>query len=197
MDARSYFLTLHQHSHGDIPGLGSWMLNLPTPEQMRVNLPGHNSIAWIIWHIARGEDWSVNTMLRGEEQLLTRDDWNRRLGLQRLDWGPGMTDDEMVELTEKIDLTALREYFDAVTADTRRFIASFDFDRLDDPLDVKSRLALAPEALGPGSEMVQRIVESQTTNRWFLNVMTLSDVYLHLGEVGHVFQMVAPDRPKV
>ena len=89
------------------------MLNLPSPEQMRVKLPGHNSIAWIIWHIARGEDWGVNVMLRGEEQALTRDDWNRRLGIKRLDIGTGMKEDEVAELTAKIDLGALREYFDA------------------------------------------------------------------------------------
>ena len=98
--------------------------------------------------------------------------------------------------TAKIDLDALREYFDAVTAETRRFLETFDFDTLDDPLDVKGRLALAPEALGPGSEMARRIVEFQSTNRFFLDVMALSDVYLHFGEASHVLRLVAPDRPR-
>ncbi len=156
--------------------------------------PGHNSIAWIIWHIARGEDWGVNAMLRGEEQVLTRDKWNRRLGIRRLDIGTGMTEDGVAELTANVDLGALRGYFDAVTAETRGFVGAFDFDRLDDPLDVKSRLALAPDALGPGSDFVRRLVEGQTTNRWFLNVMALSDVCLHVSEAAHVFQMIAPER---
>lgn len=171
------------------------MLELPTPEQMRQIPAGHNSIAWCLWHIARGEDWAVNTMLRGEEQALTRNRWNERLGVDRPDWGPGMTEDEVADLTAKIDLAALKEYFAAVAAETRRFVETFDFDRLDEPLDVKSRLELAPEALAPGSDLVRRIVESQTTNRWFLNVMTLSDVYLHLDEAAHVLQMLTPDRP--
>jgi hypothetical protein len=194
MDALTYFLELYHHAHGDvIPGAGA-ILNLLTPEQMRMKPAGHNSIAWIIWHIARGEDWGVNAMLRGEQQVLARDNWNRRLGVRRVDMGAGMTEDEVADLTANVDLGALRSYYDAVNAATLRFVEAFDFDRLDDPLDVKSRLALAPEALGPGSDVVRRIVERQATNRFFLNVMALSDVYLHVSEAWHVFQMVAPER---
>ncbi len=59
MDARSYFLTVYRHAHGDAayptsPAYG--FLNRVPPEQWRVKFPGQNSIAWNIWHIARGED---------------------------------------------------------------------------------------------------------------------------------------------
>jgi hypothetical protein len=193
MDARAYFLMLYRDAHGDMPGTAQRILNEPTPEQMRNKPPGHNSIAWILWHIARAEDWAVNTMLRGHEQVLTRDNWNAKLRIARRDLGTGMTEDEVAELSARIDLEALRGYFDAVTAETRRFVETFDFDTLEDPLDVPSRLALAAEVSAPWSDVVRNLVERQTTNRWFLDV-TMSGVYLHLSEASHVFQMISPER---
>jgi hypothetical protein len=191
VDARTYFLMLHEHAHGR--GKAARILADPTPEQWRAVLPGHNSIAWIVWHIARGEDWGISAMLQGTEQLLTRDGWDARMGVDRRDFGAGMTPAEVAELSARIDLAALRGYFDAVTAETRRFAAGFDFDTLEAPLDVPARLALAPEALGP-SDLVHRIVEAQTTGRWYLNVLALVDVFHHFEEADHVFRQLRPER---
>src|SRR5579864_6201375 len=122
MDARSYFLSLHRHTHGEGSRTARRVFYEATPVQQRMKLPGHNSIAWNMWHIARGEDWGVNAMLRGQEQVLTRDNWNPRLGISRLDFGAGMTEDEVADLGQNIDLDALSRYFAAVTAETRRFV---------------------------------------------------------------------------
>lgn len=197
MDARTYYLELYAHAHGDkeLPTAPATFILNRTPEQMRAKLPGYNSIAWTIWHIARGEDWSVNVMLCGEEQVLTRSDWNRKMGISELGWGFGMTDDEVVELTANIDLDALGGYFDAVTEETLRFIDTFDFDALNDPLDVESRLALVPEALEPQSDQLRAIVARwPATNRGFLNVMTLQDVEAHFYEATHVLGMIVREQ---
>ena len=153
-------------------------------EQLRTILPGHNSLAWIIWHIARGEDWGVNAMFRGEEQVLTRDGWIHRLGVPRQDFGNGMTEDEVTDLTRRIDLDALRGYFDAVTAESRRFFETLDFDRIDDPLDVQARQRPVPSVharwqCGPGG--------CRTDGEWALiDAMALSDVMMHVSEAQHV-----------
>jgi hypothetical protein len=197
MDARTLFLLLYRPAHGtDAPASpATAVLQGASPEQMRIKLPLHNSIAWILWHIARGEDWGVNTMLRGEEQVLDRDGWNLKLGLTRRDIGAGMSDAEVVELSQGVDLEALRSYFEAVTAETLSFLESFDFDELLKPLDVPSRLALAPDALGPRTQLVRAIVEHQTTSRWFLTTMALNDVRLHWTEAEHVLHLLNPERP--
>jgi hypothetical protein len=194
MDARTLFLMLYRPAHDGGGGPAARVLNDPSPEQMRIKLPGHNSIAWILWHIARGEDWGVNAMLRGEEQLLTRDNWNARLGISRLDFGAGMTEPEVTDLTAKVDLDALRAYFDAVTAETLRFVDTFDFDRLLDQMDVRSRLPLAPDAIAAGGKVVRRQFEGQTTCRGFLTTMALNDVRLHMGEADHVLRQITPGK---
>jgi hypothetical protein len=196
MDARTLFRLLYDPTHAASAAAGpaTAVLQGLTPEQMRIKLPQHNSIAWILWHIARGEDWGVNTMLRGVEQVLDREQWNPKLGLKRRDFGAGMTESEVIDLSQQIDLDALHGYFAAVTAETVRFLETFDFDELLEPLDVKARLALAPDALGPGSELAREIVERQTTKRWFLTTMALNDVRLHMAEAQHVLRLLQPER---
>ena len=44
MDARTYFLLLHEEAH--FSGKARRVFELPTPEQWRTVVPGHNSIAW-------------------------------------------------------------------------------------------------------------------------------------------------------
>src|SRR5215211_4308646 len=103
MDARDYYLMLYREAHGETPGTARRLLTEPTPAQLRATPPGHNSLAWIVWHLAREEDWVVQTLLRGAEQVLTRDGWAAKLGIARRDIGTGMTDAEVVELSARID----------------------------------------------------------------------------------------------
>lgn len=195
MDARTLFLILHRYTHGDDPPASLAARILATaPEHMRIVPPGHNSIAWLIWHNARGEDWGVNAMLRGREEVLARDKWNARMGISRLDFGAGMTEVEVRELSTSIDIDALKAYHRAVAKETRHFLADFDFDHLDDPFDAKARLAQIPETIAPSGDLVRGIVEGKTTKRWFLTVMAHSDVMLHLGEAEHVYRLVVPGR---
>jgi hypothetical protein len=197
MDARTLFLLLYTPAHGTSAPASpaTTVLQGVSPEQMRTKLPQHNSVAWIMWHIARGEDWGVNAMLRGVEQVLDREQWNPKLGLTRRDFGAGMSEAEVIELSQKIDLEALASYFEAVTAETLRFLESFDFDELLEPLDVKARLASAPDALGPGSDLLRAVIERQTTKRWFLTTMALNDVRLHWTEAEHVLHLLNRDHP--
>ena len=87
-------------------------------EQMRVRpREDLNSLAWLMWHIARAEDIMVNTILHGRDQVCD-DAWRKRLGVSRRDFGIGMT-------STQVDLAALREYRDAVGRRTREIVGSF------------------------------------------------------------------------
>ena len=192
MDAKALFLDFHRYTHGDVPSSASMVMGA-TPDQMRVTRPGHNSIAWLLWHIARGEDWAINAMLRGEPELWTRDGWMGRCGVEGLDWGPGMSQAEVDDLSHRIDIDALKEYYRAVAVNTRDFIETFDFERLDEPFDAKTRLAEIPHTIIPAGHLVRRIVDAQTTQHWFLSVMAQHDPQLHIGEAGHMYRVVVGD----
>jgi hypothetical protein len=83
-----------------------------------------NSIAWLLWHIARAEDIMVNQVLAGGRPVLD-EGWTPRLGIGRPDFGIGMTSAEVSDLTRQIDLGALRAYRDAVGLRTRDVVSGF------------------------------------------------------------------------
>lgn len=83
-----------------------------------------NSLAWIMWHIARAEDIFINALVVGRPQVFD-DAWAKRLGISRRDFGIGMASPEVTDLTRVIDLGALRQYRDAVGRRTREIIAGF------------------------------------------------------------------------
>src|SRR5215510_6483587 len=131
MDARDLFLAQHSSVHsaavGGNPMSGSERAFAVTDEQMRVRPRADlNSLAWLMWHIARAEDIILNPVLAGRGQVLD-DGWLRRLNITRRDFGIGMTSPEVSELTERIDLGALREYRDAVGRRTREIVPGFDW----------------------------------------------------------------------
>jgi hypothetical protein len=130
MDARELFLEQHAAVHS--PAVGGNKASGAerafgglTDEQMRVRpREDLNSLAWLMWHIARAEDIFVNPVLTGRAQVFD-DKWMGRLGITRRDFGIGMSKAEVADLTSQVGLEALREYRDAVGRRTREVIGGF------------------------------------------------------------------------
>jgi len=81
-----------------------------------------HSIAWIIWHIARIEDVTMNLLVAGSSQVLRSDDWLRRMKIKFRHTGNGMDDEDVAELSAQIDIVALRAYRVAVGRRTRKIV---------------------------------------------------------------------------
>jgi len=131
MDVRDMFLDQHAAMHSAAVGGNKMSASERaftglTDEQMRVRpREDLNSLAWLMWHIARAEDIFINTILGVRTQLFDDDGWAKRLAVTRRDFGIGMTSAEVTELTRQIDLGALREYRDAVGRRTRDVVGGF------------------------------------------------------------------------
>ena len=79
-----------------------------------------HSIAWLIWHIARIEDMTVNVLLAGMLQIFHRDDWLTKLDITIRHTGNVVMDRASVtELSNRIDIDALKAYRMAVGRATR------------------------------------------------------------------------------
>jgi len=130
MDMRDLFLAQHSAVHtaavgGNKASAAERVLNGLTDEQMRVRpREDLNSIAWLVWHIARAEDIFLNPVLAGRDQVFD-DAWMKRLGVNRKDFGIGMKSPEVSDLTRSINIDALREYRDAVGKRTRELVGGF------------------------------------------------------------------------
>ncbi len=73
-----------------------------------------NSIAWLLWHLARSEDILVNVLLSNGPQVLDADNWLARLGLTERDMGTGMTSAQVDAISARVALPALHAYQIAV-----------------------------------------------------------------------------------
>src|SRR5262245_28273668 len=100
-------------------------------EQMRLRPHGLNSIAWLVWHMARYED-ILNLLLVGRPQVLDEEHWLPRLNLSVRDVGTGMGDDEVSDLSARLDLAALRDYYTAVGRRTMEVVRSLRPEALDE-----------------------------------------------------------------
>lgn len=182
MDAIQYFLPYHDVLH--VRWKGRLVEGL-TDEQLRVKPhPAINSIAWLLWHMARSEDVGISAFIAVRPQLAEEEDWFTRLNVPRRDIGTGMTDDEVAELGRQIDLPALDAYWDAVYRRTRTLLERMDPATLDEVVDP----AYAREAIEKGGLLQEsqqwawNLWQEGYTRGYFLNYMAASHVSRHIGE---------------
>jgi hypothetical protein len=191
MDARDLFLEQHAAVHSAAVG-GNTMSAAErtfgglTDEQMRLRpREDLNSLAWLLWHIARAEDVVANRVLAGRAQVLD-DGWLKRLGVARRDIGTGMTSVEVTELTRQIDLGALREYRDAVGRRTRELVGGFKPQDWEGQVSAENmQRAAADGAFGVRTDMLVKAFGGRP------RVLVLSGVALfhssgHMGEAATV-----------
>jgi hypothetical protein len=106
-----------------------------TDEQLRYQpKEGLNSIAWMMWHTARCQDYSNILISPGRKQVLN-EHWLARLNVSRRDIGTGMTREECAEFNQTIDIGALKAYCDAVAEAVREVARAVSAEELRETLD--------------------------------------------------------------
>ena len=138
MDTVSFFLVTHADLHSrEVAGRDTYfdrIFGSLSDDVMRVR-PGKglNSLVWLLWHMARTEDASVNLVVTNGRQVFD-DDWIRRMNAPWRVIGTGMTDDEVGELTTRSDVAAVRAYRDAVGRRTQEVVRALRPDAWDEPV---------------------------------------------------------------
>jgi hypothetical protein len=127
--ALALFLSQHAQLHSmSMPGTEDWsyedeLLDGIKETQFRDIPPrGEHSIAWVVWHIARIEDMTMNLLVAGGEQVLGQGNWMQQLNSPIEHSGNEMSHTEVVELSAALDLAALRAYRKAVGQQTREVV---------------------------------------------------------------------------
>lgn len=98
--------------------------------------PGTNTLAWLVWHMAREQDAQV-AGLAGGEQVWTAGGWFERFALP---FGPramgyGQSAEEVALVVAPADL--LLDYLDAATEATLAYLATLGDDDLDEVVDTR------------------------------------------------------------
>jgi len=167
MDAISFLLLRYGDIHGSlIDGLFS---RLPEPHLRGRPHPGVNTVAWLLWHSARIEDVALNRFLADRPQVLDAG-WLERLAVPRRDVGTGMKEAEVDELSARIDLQALKGYWDAVTARTLEVIETLrgsDLEALVPGERVRS-VVLSEGVVAPSAEWLTEFWAGGRSRAWVL-----------------------------
>jgi hypothetical protein len=181
MDAIDFFLLRYTDLHQRIP---DELLVKLTEAQLRGRPhPGVNTVAWLLWHTARIEDVGVNRFVTDRAQVL-EDGWGERLAVGRRDVGTGMNDAEVDDLSARIDLPALRGYWDAVTRRTLEVAGALRGAALESivPADRVRGVAFGEGAVARGVEWLAEFWAGGRSRAWFLSQVPLLHVYGHYFE---------------
>jgi hypothetical protein len=181
MDAIGFFLSRYGDLHGGL--VDGLFAKLPELQLRTRPHPGVNTISWLVWHSARIEDLALNRFLSDRGQVL-EEGWLERLAVPRRDVGTGMTDAQVDELSARIDLSALKGYWDAVTARTLEVAESLSGSDLDAlvPGEKVREAVRADGAVAPGVEWLTDFWAGGRTHAWMLSQTALLHPYGHYYE---------------
>lgn len=153
------FLTQHAATHpAEMSGSGAWsfadeILAGLNESALRCLPPnGEHSIAWILWHLARIEDVTMNLLVAGSPQVFHQAGWRERLGADIEHTGNAMDVDAARVLSQKVSIEALHAYRLAVGRRTREIAQTIDPGSLKQRVDptrlefIREQKAVLPEA---------------------------------------------------
>jgi hypothetical protein len=173
-------LRLH-HSAGDL-----------TPAELTGRaVTGANPLGFIVWHMARSQDWAVNTAIRNVPEVVTRAPWpDSSVAVAGIGTGFDHTDAE--DVARRVNLQDLLAYADAVHADSIAWLRTQSEALLDEIPDVAAHDARHPEYQTEGfrAEMDSGPEHDDAVGRkgglpvWvFLTSVAVTHLHRHLGEV--------------
>jgi uncharacterized damage-inducible protein DinB len=95
----------------------------------QVPAPGANSIAWLVWHLARIQDDHI-AHVAGREQVWTGDGWQHRFGLpfDARDTGYGHSSGDVARV--RVEPSLLTGYLDAVHEQSVAFVSGLSEEDL-------------------------------------------------------------------
>lgn len=88
---------------------------------------GDETIAWVVWHIARIEDLTMGILADRGNQLFD-EEWCQRINSPIKDTGNAMTDEEIMAFSRQVNCKELLNYRMAVGERTREIVSQLTFE---------------------------------------------------------------------
>jgi hypothetical protein len=183
MHTIDFFLMHHYRMYFEPSGILNRISKL-NDEQIRLCKYNLNSIAWILWHLTRCEDFAINRIIYDSEQVLDAYNYTISLNVSRRDIGTSMTYNEVIDLSNQIDLDFLLEYTNAVATKTQKIIQHIipkELNQAPDPEHLR-KVLFEEYALNKNSAWVAEHY-SHKTKGWFLGHLALTHPRGHLGQI--------------
>jgi hypothetical protein len=156
-----------------------------------IPLKGEHSIAWMLFHITRIEDITMNLLVAGTPQLYLKDDWAKKLKSTIPHSANKMDNESVARLSAAIGMKALREYRIAVGKRTRAIVKKLQIEQFSQKVDSKRlQKVLAEGAVLPEAMEVIKYWGSRTIAGLLLMPATRHNL-LHLNEALRVKQKLS------
>lgn len=170
-EAKSLFLDLHASLHQSIVSNGkknevdAFLKDLDSKEYAIMPTSKDETIAWVLWHIARIEDLTLGILVARENQIF-KEDWKLRMNAPITDTGNALSDDEILSFSKSINIEELLRYRNEVGKRTREIVTGLSQKEMTRPIAEKD---------------IQRIqqeggVTSQEDSVWLLDFWSKKDV---------------------
>lgn len=133
--SKDLFFLIHSKLHlSEITGTESnevdaLLINLKDYEWSVMPTSNDETIAWVIWHIARIEDLTMSFLVARENQIFNSG-WQNKMNVPITDTGNALSDDEIMNLSQNINITQLLKYRNAVGRNTRRIVENLSSNDL-------------------------------------------------------------------
>lgn len=164
-----------------------------TPELMTASAePSANPIGFLMWHMARSQDWAVHTAIRGVPEVAWTEPWSAMEGISTPGIGTGYTPAAARELAARLALPDLMAYADAVSSAAVTWVRGLCEADLDTIPDVAAHDAGIAAYQTPGfrAEMDSGPEHDQAVGDvggqpvWlFLTSVCVTHLHRHLGEL--------------
>ncbi len=183
MDLRDWFAAEYR----DLRTMFERTVLAPTPGELLTRRPDGrgNSIAWLVWHLARVEDVVIHVVVRGERSVLAAGDWGRRMGFPDERVGTGFTEAEVETFGRTADPAQVDAYWQAVRGATAAWLAGVPLEALEAVPDVDARLASVPPIVPPAAEWLLKLWRGRPAG-WFLRFPVIDHGFLHLGQMQEI-----------
>ena len=128
-EAKKLFLEIHENlfpsemaggSENEVDGL---FRDLTDQEYAVMPKSKDETIGWVVWHIARIEDLTMNILV-GRRNQIFNEDWKKRLHVSITDTGNALQDEEIMALSKEADIQELLKYRNEVGRQTRELVQS-------------------------------------------------------------------------
>jgi len=152
------FLVQHAATHtAEMSGSRAWsfadevLAGLDEASVRSIPAGGEHSIAWVLWHLARIEDVTMNLLVAGRPQLF-ENAWQARLKAEIIHTGNAMDVEAVRRLSESVELEALKAYRNEVGRRTREIAQSLEAGELQQKVNpgrletIRAQGAVLPEA---------------------------------------------------
>jgi hypothetical protein len=122
-----------------------------TADDAHAQPPGvEHPIAWLVWHMTRIEDFTLNILAAGGEQVYISGGWQAKLGAPSGLSGNNSDPAAVVALSDALDWLALLDYRRAVGERTRVVVAGLSAADLRAKVDAGRLARLTAEGCVPG-----------------------------------------------